>query len=66
MVCCGLFFYRRKLKVSSFATNVKEKEYMSEQEKLLYNLVKEFVHAARYDCLDWKDWPKDSRKPLRI
>lgn len=35
---------------------------MSEQEKLLYNLVKEFVHAARYDCLDWEDWPKDSRE----
>jgi len=33
---------------------------MSEQEKLLYNLVKDFVHAARNDYLDTEDWPYES------
>ena len=28
---------------------------MSEQEKLLYNLVKDFVHAVKLDRHDWED-----------
>ena len=35
---------------------------MSEQEKLLYNLVKDFIHAVKLDQHDWEDWPDDSRK----
>lgn len=35
---------------------------MTEQEKLLYNLVKDFVHAIDYDHLDWEDWPADSKE----
>ena len=35
---------------------------MSEQEKLLYNLVKDFVHAVKLDQHDWEDWPEDSRE----
>lgn len=35
---------------------------MSEQEKLLYNLVKDFVHTIRTDRHDWEDWPADSRE----
>lgn len=35
---------------------------MTEQEKLLYNLVKDFVHAIDYDHLDWGDWPADSKE----
>ena len=35
---------------------------MSEQEKLLYNLVKDFVHAVRADQQDWEDWSADSKE----
>ena len=45
---------------------------MSEQEKLLqgtdtngvvlYNLVKDFIHAVKLDQHDWEDWPDDSRE----
>ncbi len=35
---------------------------MSEQEKFLYNLVKDFVHAVKIDCHEWEDWSDDSRK----
>ena len=35
---------------------------MSEQEKLLYNLIKDFVHAIRLDHHDWEDWPTDSKE----
>ena len=35
---------------------------MSEQEKLLYNLVKNFIHAVKLDQHDWEDWPEDSRE----
>ena len=35
---------------------------MTEQEKLLYNLVKDFVHAVKLDRHDWEDWPEDSRE----
>ena len=35
---------------------------MSEQEKLLYTLVKDFIHAVKLDQHDWEDWPDDSRK----
>ena len=35
---------------------------MSEQEKLLYNLVKNFTHAVKLDQHDWEDWPEDSRE----
>ena len=37
-------------------------EDMSEQEKSLYNLVKDFIHAVKIDQHDWEDWPEDSRK----
>ena len=35
---------------------------MSEQEKLPYNLVKNFIHAVKLDQHDWEDWPEDSRE----
>ena len=45
---------------------------MSEQEKslqgddtngvVLYNLVKDFIHAVKLDQHDWEDWPDDSRE----
>ena len=35
---------------------------MSEQEKLLYNLVKDFIRAVKLDQHDWEDWPDDSRE----
>ena len=35
---------------------------MTEQEKLLYNLVKDFIHAVKIDQHDWEDWPEDSRE----
>ena len=35
---------------------------MSEQEKSLYNLVKDFIHAVKLDQHDWEDWPEDSRE----
>ena len=35
---------------------------MTEQEKLLYNLVKDFIHAVKLDQHDWEDWPEDSRE----
>ena len=35
---------------------------MSEQEKSLYNLVKDFIHAVKLDRHDWEDWPDDSRE----
>ena len=35
---------------------------MSEQEKLLYNLVKDFIHTVKLDRHDWEDWPDDSRE----
>ena len=35
---------------------------MSEQEKLLYNLVKDFIHAVKLDRHDCEDWPDDSRE----
>ena len=35
---------------------------MSEQEKSLYNLVKDFIHAVKLDRHEWEDWPEDSRE----
>ena len=35
---------------------------MTEQEKLLYNLVKDFIHAVKLDRHEWEDWPDDSRE----
>ena len=35
---------------------------MTEQEKLLYNLVKDFIHAVKLDQHDCEDWPEDSRE----
>ena len=35
---------------------------MTEQEKLLYNLVKDFIHAVKLDQHDCEDWPDDSRE----
>ena len=35
---------------------------MSEQEKLLYDLVKDFIHAVKLDRHEWEDWPDDSRE----
>ena len=35
---------------------------MSEQEKSLYNLVKDFIHAVKLDRHEWEDWPDDSRE----
>lgn len=35
---------------------------MTEQEKFLYNLVKDFVYAVRIDQIEWEDWPDDSRE----
>lgn len=35
---------------------------MTEQEKFLYNLVKDFVHAVRIDQIEWEDWPADSKE----
>ena len=37
-------------------------EDLSEQEKLLYNLVKDFIHVVKLDRHDWEDWPDDSRE----
>ena len=34
---------------------------MAEQEKLLYNLVKDFVRAVRLDQHAWEEWPTESR-----
>ena len=45
---------------------------MSEQEKslqgadtngvVLYNLVKDVIHAVKLDRHEWEDWPDDSRE----
>ena len=37
-------------------------ELNAEQEKSLYNLVKDFIHAVKLDQHDWEDWPEDSRE----
>ena len=39
---------------------------MSEQEKSLYNLVKDFIHAVKLDQHDWEDWPEDSREVFEM
>lgn len=35
---------------------------MTEQEKLLYNLIKDFINAVLLDRHGWEDWPNDSRE----